>query len=77
MVRFSPQGRRLTSVHYNHPGRWGSCVVRVWDLQEESRSPAELDARIRCQLGYKLEGNDILPALPQAAACSRARTQGD
>lgn len=26
-------------------------MIREWDLREESRSPAELGARIRCQLG--------------------------
>jgi WD40 repeat protein len=57
-------------------GRWaltGSTdgAFRLWQLREESRSPEQIAAILKCRVPWQLVGNALQPAAPQPAACPR------
>lgn len=65
------------SADFSPDGRWiitGSIdgVVRLWELREESRNSQQIDSVIRCRVPWKLDGEGLLPADPDATACPSA-----
>ena len=60
---FGPDGELLATTCAD--GR-----VRLWDVHLEGRSSREIGAKVRCRVPYRLEGQLLLPEVPEASACA-------
>lgn len=45
-------------------------VFRLWNLREESRSPAQISAILKCRVPWQLDGDALQPVAPQSAGCA-------
>lgn len=66
---FSPDGRRVVTTSEED-------TARVWTVSPEQRSAEELGAWLRCKSLFKLEGDVIVPAVPDPAACPETGSAG-
>ena len=56
-AHFSPDGRRVLVATVDG-------VIREWPLPQETRSPAQIAARVACVAPWRLEGETLVPVLP-------------
>jgi WD40 repeat protein len=71
----------FAAASFSPDGRWvltGSIdgLIRLSRLRQETRTPAQLDAILRCRLPWRLAGETLQPSAPGGAGCGAAEDSG-